>query len=154
MMGLSLRRCGARREDLIGPLLPTLPVKDRVWSFSLSTVEQAILVWLFICHAREIIMANDPHYQVLLDRIEALEARERQLTVTSHAYQVVLTTLLGNLDVQTRDRIITMVDEAHEIAYSQAVNRSDRHLSEVIKGADEVVQRMFNYAQGNPHSEL
>ncbi|WP_308824800.1 hypothetical protein [Sodalis praecaptivus] len=55
-------------------------------------------------------MANDPHYQVLLDRIEALEARERQLTVTSHAYQVVLTTILGNLDVQTRDRIITMVD--------------------------------------------
>ncbi|CRL45070.1 hypothetical protein SGGMMB4_02578 [Sodalis glossinidius str. 'morsitans'] len=99
-------------------------------------------------------MANDPYYQVLLDRIEALEARERQLTVTSHAYQVVLTTILGNLDVQTRDRIITMVDEAHEIAYSQAVNRSDRHLSEVIKGADEVVQRMFNYAQGNPHSGL
>ncbi|BAE74428.1 hypothetical protein SG1153 [Sodalis glossinidius str. 'morsitans'] len=106
------------------------------------------------CQAMEIIMANDPYYQVLLDRIEALEARERQLTVTSHAYQVVLTTILGNLDVQTRDRIITMVDEAHEIAYSQAVNRSDRHLSEVIKGADEVVQRMFNYAQGNPHSGL
>lgn len=97
-------------------------------------------------------MTNNPHYQVLLDRIEALEARERQLTVTSHAYQVVLTTILGNLDIQTRDRIIHMVDEAHEIAYSQALNRSDRHLSEIIKSADEVVQRMFNYAQGNPHS--
>ncbi|HEY0209399.1 hypothetical protein [Acerihabitans sp.] len=93
-------------------------------------------------------MANDPRYDALLKRIEALEAREELLTVTSHAYQVVITTLLGNIDAETRDRIITMVDEAHEIAYSQAVSRSDKHLSDIIKGADEIVQRMFNYAQG------
>lgn len=98
-------------------------------------------------------MANDPRYDALLERIEALEAHERLLTVTSHAYQVVITTILGNLDTETRDRIIAMVDEAHEIAYSQAVNRSDKHLSDIIKGADEIVQRMFNYAQGGAHHD-
>jgi len=98
-------------------------------------------------------MAQDPLYEALLARIEALEAREQQLTVTSHAYQVVITTILGTIDTQTRDRIIAMVDEAHEIAYSQAVNRHDKRLSEVIKGADEIVQRMFNYAQGGNHLE-
>lgn len=102
----------------------------------------------------ETIMDNDPLYTALLERIEVLEARERQLTVASHAYQVVITTILGNLDTETRRRIISMVDEAHEIAYSQAVNRSDKHLSEIIKCADEIVQRMFNYAQGGPHSDL
>ncbi len=99
-------------------------------------------------------MDNDPHYAALLERIKVLEARERQLTVTSHAYQVVITTILGNQDAETRGRIISMVDEAHEIAYSQAVNRSDKNLSEIIKGADEIVQRMFNYAQGGSHSDL
>ncbi|WP_230467926.1 hypothetical protein [Biostraticola tofi] len=59
-----------------------------------------------------------------------------------------MTTLLGNLDPAARARIITMVDEAHEIAYAQAVSRQDKTLSAVINGADEVVQRIFNYAQG------
>ncbi|TKI08324.1 hypothetical protein [Martelella alba] len=99
-------------------------------------------------------MENDPRFTALLERIQALEARERQLTVASHAYQVVITTILGNLDAETRGRIIAMVDEAHEIAYSQAITRSDTHLSEIIKGADEIVQRMFNYAQGGSHSDL
>ncbi|WMQ73370.1 MAG: hypothetical protein GPOALKHO_000388 [Sodalis sp.] len=64
---------------------------------------------------------------------------------------MMLTTILGNLDVQTHDRIITMVYDMKS-PIPKWVNRSDWHLSEVIRGADEVAQRMLNYAHGEPHS--
>lgn len=89
-------------------------------------------------------MSNEQQLQALLARIDALEQREQQLTFASNAYQAILTTLLGNLDKTTRDKVISMVDQAHDIAYSKAnIEQKSR-----ILGADDITQRIFLFAQG------
>ncbi|MEG3135555.1 hypothetical protein SC206_18520 [Rouxiella sp. T17] len=89
-------------------------------------------------------MSNEQQLQALIARIDALEQREQQLTYASNAYQAILTTLLGNLDKTTRDKVISMVDQAHDIAYSKAnIEQKNR-----ILGADDITQRIFLFAQG------
>ncbi|MGC6386593.1 hypothetical protein ACMV8I_02875 [Ewingella sp. S1.OA.A_B6] len=80
----------------------------------------------------------------LVARIDALEQREKQLAYASNAYQAILTTLLGSLDKHTRDRVISMVDQAHDIAYSRANQEQKGN----ILGADDITQRIFLFAQG------
>lgn len=65
-------------------------------------------------------MTHQEQLQALMVRIDALEQRERQLTYASNAYQAILTTLLGIVDKTTRDRVISMVDQAHDMAYAKA----------------------------------
>ena len=65
-------------------------------------------------------MTHQEQLDALMVRIDALEQRERQLTYASNAYQAILTTLLGTLDKSTRDRVINMVDQAHDVAYARA----------------------------------
>lgn len=89
-------------------------------------------------------MSNQEQLQALMARIDALEQREKQLSFASHAYQAILTTLLGNLDKTTRDKVITMVDQAHDIAYARANIEQKGN----ILGADDVTQRIFLFAQG------
>ncbi|NMP26931.1 hypothetical protein GW590_08640 [Rahnella sp. SAP-1] len=89
-------------------------------------------------------MSNQEQFQALIARIDALEQREKQLTYASHAYQAILTTLLGNLDKNTRDKVITMVDQAHDIAYAKANFEQKGN----ILGADDITQRIFLFAQG------
>lgn len=82
--------------------------------------------------------------QSLVARIDALEQREKQLMYASNAYQAILTTLLGNLDKSTRDKVISMVDQAHDIAYARANLEQKGN----ILGADDIAQRIFLFAQG------
>ncbi|MFC0225712.1 hypothetical protein [Serratia aquatilis] len=93
-------------------------------------------------------MSDSELLQVLLQRIAALEAREQSLTAASNAYQAIITTILGNLDKSTRDKVITMIDQAHEIAYVRAAHRCDEPQKRKIKQADDIAQRMFMVAQG------
>ncbi|OMQ26772.1 MULTISPECIES: sigma-S stabilization anti-adapter protein IraP [Serratia] len=93
-------------------------------------------------------MSESELLQALLQRIAALEAREQSLTAASNAYQAIITTILGNLDKTTRDKIITMIEQAHEIAYVRAAQRCDEAKKRKIKQADDVAQRMFMVAQG------
>lgn len=89
-------------------------------------------------------MSDHELLQSLVARIDALEQREKQLLYASNAYQAILTTLLGNLDKSTRDRVISMVDQAHDIAYARANMEQKGN----ILGADDVTQRIFLFAQG------
>ncbi|AHG22209.1 hypothetical protein Z042_23330 [Chania multitudinisentens RB-25] len=93
-------------------------------------------------------MSESELLQALLQRIEVLEAREQSLTSASNAYQAIITTILGNLDKSTRDNVIAMLDQAHEIAYMRAVQCGDEPKKRKIKQADDVAQRMFMVAQG------
>lgn len=93
-------------------------------------------------------MSDSELFQALLQRIAALEAREQSLTAASNAYQAIITTILGNLDKPTRDNVIVMIDQAHEIAYARAAHRCDEPQKRKIKQADDVAQRMFMVAQG------
>lgn len=78
-------------------------------------------------------MSHSDQLQELLQRVAALEAREKALTAASNAYQAIITTMLGNMEKTERDRIIAMIDQAHEIAYaapfSAATNRKSRKSS-------------------------
>lgn len=89
-------------------------------------------------------MTDHDLLQSLVARIDALEQREKQLLYASNAYQAILTTLLGNLDKSTRDKVISMVDQAHDIAYARASLEQKGN----ILGADDITQRMFLFAQG------
>lgn len=89
-------------------------------------------------------MSNQEQLLALMARIEALEQREKQLTYASNAYQAILTTLLGNLDKNTRDKVIHMVDQAHDIAYA----RANLEQKSNILGADDITQRIFLFALG------
>ncbi|MEX0632859.1 hypothetical protein M8494_15405 [Serratia ureilytica] len=40
-----------------------------------------------------------------------------------------------------------MIDQAHEIAYARAIQRSNEPQKQKIKQADDVGQRMFMFAQ-------
>lgn len=93
-------------------------------------------------------MSESAQLQELMQRIAALEAREKVLTAESNAYQAILTTLLGNLDKSLRDNVIGMIDRAHEIAYARAIQRGNAVQQDRIKQADDVAQRMFMFAQG------
>ncbi|CAI1527506.1 Uncharacterised protein [Serratia fonticola] len=93
-------------------------------------------------------MSDTELLQVLLHRIEALEAREQALTAASNAYQAIITTLLGNMDKTACDKVISMIDQAHEIAYVRAAHRCDEPQKRKIKQADDIAQRMFMVAQG------
>ncbi|MGB8663943.1 MAG: sigma-S stabilization anti-adapter protein IraP [Serratia inhibens] len=93
-------------------------------------------------------MSESDQLQELLQRVAALEAREKSLTAASNAYQAIITTLLGNLDKQERDKIIAMIDQAHEIAYARAIQRCNESQKQKIKQADDIAQRMFMFAQG------
>lgn len=93
-------------------------------------------------------MSDSELLQLLLQRIAVLEAREQSLTAASNAYQAIITTILGNLDKSTRDKVITMIDQAHEIAYVRAAHRGDEPQQRKIKQADDIAQRMFTVAQG------
>ncbi|CAI0730874.1 anti-RssB factor [Serratia entomophila] len=93
-------------------------------------------------------MSHPDQLQELLQRVAALEAREKSLTAASNAYQAIITTMLGNLEKSDRDRIIAMIDQAHEIAYARAIQRSDEPKKQRIKQADDIAQRMFMFAQG------
>lgn len=55
-------------------------------------------------------MSESDQLQELLQRVAALEAREKSLTAASNAYQAIITTMLGNLAQQERDKIIAMID--------------------------------------------
>jgi len=68
-------------------------------------------------------MSESDQLQELLQRVVALEAREKSLTAASNAYQAIITTMLGNLAQQERDKIIAMIDQAHELAYARAIQR-------------------------------
>ncbi|QCR36392.1 hypothetical protein [Nissabacter sp. SGAir0207] len=92
-------------------------------------------------------MENHASLEELTARIEALEQREQSLTYASHAYQAIITTLLGSIDKPTRDKVIALVEQAHEIAFNRAVNQANTKQTTLIKGADEVAQRMFIFAQ-------
>jgi len=89
-------------------------------------------------------MTHQEQLQALMVRIDALEQRERQLSYASNAYQAILTTLLGTLDKSTRDRVISMVDQAHDVAYARAGLEQKGN----ILGADDITQRIFLFAQG------
>lgn len=89
-------------------------------------------------------MTHQEQLDALMVRIDALEQCERQLTYASNAYQVILTTLLGTLDKSTRDRVINMVDQAHDVAYARANLEQKGN----ILGADDITQRIFLFAQG------
>ncbi len=89
-------------------------------------------------------MSDHDLLQSLVGRVDALEQREKQLIHASNAYQAILTTLLGNLDKSTRDKVISMVDQAHDIAYAQANLEQKGN----ILGADDITQRIFLFAQG------
>ena len=89
-------------------------------------------------------MTHQEQLDALMVRIDALEQRERQLTYASNAYQAILTTLLGTLDKSTRDRVINMVDQAHDVAYARANLEQKGN----ILGADDITQRIFLLAQG------
>jgi hemoglobin-like flavoprotein len=89
-------------------------------------------------------MTHQEQLQALMVRIDALEQRERQLTYASNAYQAILTTLLGIVDKTTRDRVISMVDQAHDVAYAKASLEQKGN----ILGADDITQRIFLFAQG------
>ena len=93
-------------------------------------------------------MSHSEQLQELLHRVAALEAREKALTAASNAYQAIITTMLGNMEKTERDRIIAMIDQAHEIAYARAIQRSNEPQKQKIKQADDVAQRMFMFAQG------
>lgn len=93
-------------------------------------------------------MSESELFQALLQRVAVLEAREQSLTAASNAYQAIITTILGNLDKSTRDNIIAMIDQAHEIAYARAAHYCDEPKKRKIKQADDVAQRMFMVAQG------
>jgi len=88
-------------------------------------------------------MTHQEQLQALMVRIDALEQRERHLTYASNAYQAILTTLLGILDKPTRDRVISMVDQAHDVAYARANLEQKGN----ILGADDITQRIFLFAQ-------
>lgn len=70
-------------------------------------------------------MSHSEQLQELLQRVAALEAREKALSAASNAYQAIITTMLGNMEKTERDRIIAMIDQAHEIAYARAIQRSN-----------------------------
>ncbi|WP_431222721.1 hypothetical protein ACQ86O_21095 [Serratia sp. L9] len=92
---------------------------------------------------------SDPELlQTLLQRIAVLEAREQSLTAASNAYQAIITTILGNLDKSMRDNVISMLDQAHEIAYARAAHRGNEVQKNQIKQADDIAQRMFMVAKG------
>jgi len=96
-------------------------------------------------------MENHASLEELTARIEALEQREKSLTYASHAYQAIITTLLGAVDKPTRDKVISLVEQAHELAFNRAVNQGNTRQTTMIKGADEVAQRMFIFAQRDRH---
>ncbi|MFI8418064.1 hypothetical protein ACQKDS_14295 [Serratia sp. NPDC078593] len=93
-------------------------------------------------------MSESSQLQALMQRVAVLEAREKVLTAESNAYQAIITTLLGNLDESLRDSVITMIEQAHEIAYARAIHRGNSNQQNRIKQADDVAQRMFMFAQG------
>jgi len=99
---------------------------------------------LFLPEQKDAAMSDHDLLQSLVARIDALEQREKQLLYASNAYQAILTTLLGNLDKNTRDRVISMVDQAHDIAYARANLQQKGN----ILGADDITQRIFLFAQG------
>jgi len=89
-------------------------------------------------------MSHHDQLQALIARVDALEQREKHLIYASNAYQAILTTLLGNLDKKTRDKVISMVEQAHNIAYAKANLEQKGN----ILGADDISQRIFLFAQG------
>ena len=93
-------------------------------------------------------MSESDQLQELLQRVAVLEAREQSLTAASNAYQAIITTMLGNLEKQDRDKIIAMIDQAHELAYARAIQRCNEPQKQKIKQADDIAQRMFMFAQG------
>lgn len=93
-------------------------------------------------------MSESDQLQELMQRVAILEAREKSLTAASNAYQAIITTMLGHLDKQERDKIIAMIDQAHELAYARAIQRCNEPQKQKIKQADDIAQRMFMFAQG------
>ncbi|CAI1508915.1 Uncharacterised protein [Serratia quinivorans] len=93
-------------------------------------------------------MSESDQLQELMQRVAILEARDKSLTAASNAYQAIITTMLGNLDKQNRDKIIAMIDQAHELAYARAIQRCNEPQKQKIKQADDIAQRMFMFAQG------
>lgn len=89
-------------------------------------------------------MPSQEQFEALVARIDALEKHEKRLIYASNAYQAILTTLLGSLDKETRDKVIGMVDQAHDIAYARASFEQKAN----ILGADDITQRIFLFAQG------
>lgn len=92
-------------------------------------------------------MSHSEQLQELLQRVAALEAREsaerrvQRLSGDYHHH-------VGQYGKTERDRIIAMIDQAHEIAYARAIQRSNEPQKQKIKQADDVAQRMFMFAQG------
>ncbi|ATA18085.1 hypothetical protein EDC48_101220 [Gibbsiella quercinecans] len=98
-------------------------------------------------------MPEHDQLQQLMERVAALEAREKSLTAASSVYQTVITTILANLDKTTRDNIIATIDQAYDIAYVRAIHSRDTLQQQKIKQADDIAQRIFTFAQGDTSKE-
>lgn len=98
-------------------------------------------------------MSEHDQLQQLMQRVAALEAREKSLTAASSVYQTVITTILANLDKTTRDNIIATIDQAYDIAYVRAIHSRDALQQQKIKQADDIAQRIFTFAQGDASKE-
>ncbi|GAA3888751.1 MULTISPECIES: hypothetical protein [Gibbsiella] len=98
-------------------------------------------------------MSEHDQLQQLMQRVAALEAREKSLTAASSVYQTVITTILANLDKTTRDNIIATIDQAYDIAYVRAIHSRDTLQQQKIKQADDIAQRIFTFAQGDAASK-
>lgn len=98
-------------------------------------------------------MPEHDQLQQLMQRVAALEAREKSLTAASSVYQTVITTILANLDKTTRDNIIATIDQAYDIAYVRAIHSRDTLQQQKIKQADDIAQRIFTFAQGDTSKE-
>lgn len=98
-------------------------------------------------------MSEHDQLQQLMQRVAALEAREKALTAASSVYQTVITTILANLDKTTRDNIIATIDQAYDIAYVRAIHSRDALQQQKIKQADDIAQRIFTFAQGDTSKE-
>ncbi|RLM10314.1 hypothetical protein BIY27_14340 [Gibbsiella quercinecans] len=98
-------------------------------------------------------MSEHDQLQQLMQRVAALEAREKSLTAASSVYQTVITTILANLDKTTRDNIIATIDQAYDIAYVRAIHSRDTLQQQKIKQADDIAQRIFTFAQGDTSKE-
>lgn len=98
-------------------------------------------------------MSEHDQLQQLMQRVAALEAREKALTAASSVYQTVITTILANLDKTTRDNIIATIDQAYDIAYVRAIHSQDALQQQKIKQADDIAQRIFTFAQGDTSKE-
>ncbi|GAA3584495.1 MAG: sigma-S stabilization anti-adapter protein IraP [Gibbsiella quercinecans] len=98
-------------------------------------------------------MSEHDQLQQLMQRVAALEAREKSLTAASSVYQTVITTILANMDKTTRDNIIATIDQAYDIAYVRAIHSRDTLQQQKIKQADDIAQRIFTFAQGDAASK-